>query len=123
MYNTEDLEKKAIEAIEKNKLMFIEECVAFLPCAKSTFYEHFPAESDGYKRIFEEIEKVRVLTKATLRGKWYQSKNATTQLALYKLIATKEEQRALSMNVHDIEGKIDGQLVITRRVIKGDSEN
>ncbi len=121
MYRTEKLLEKALKEIEKNKLMFIEEVVSFLPCSKPTFYEHFPVGSDDYKRIVEEIEKNRVLTKASLRAKWYRGENATTSLALYKLLATPEEQKALSMNTHNVEGKLDGSIEIIRRVI-GKSE-
>ena len=39
-YKTEELEIKSLEAIEKHKLFFIEDVVAFLPCTKTTFYEH-----------------------------------------------------------------------------------
>ena len=39
-YKTEELETKSLEAIEKHKLFFIEDVVAFLPCSKKTFYEY-----------------------------------------------------------------------------------
>jgi len=39
-YKTEELEKKSLEAIDKHKLFFIEDVVAFLPCDKTTFYNH-----------------------------------------------------------------------------------
>ena len=50
-YKTEDLERLAVDAIQKNRLIFIEDIVAYLPCSKSTFYEHFPNESDLYKKL------------------------------------------------------------------------
>jgi hypothetical protein len=34
--------QQAKEVIIKNKLFFLEDIVAFLPCASSTFYEFFP---------------------------------------------------------------------------------
>jgi hypothetical protein len=37
-----------------------------------------------------------------LRKKWYDNNNATTQIALYRLLATKEENEALSLNKQDI---------------------
>ena len=45
-YDTKELFEKAIEQIKKHKLFFIEDIIAFLPCRKSTFYEHFPNDSD-----------------------------------------------------------------------------
>ena len=97
-YKTEDLFNTAIEQIKKNKLFFIEDIIAFLPCRKSTFYEHFPNDSDYYKRMFEELETNRVELKVSMRSKWYKSNAPALQMALMKLIATPEELRKLSMN-------------------------
>lgn len=97
-YNTEDLFNTAIEQIKKNKLFFIEDIIAFMPCAKSTFYEHFPNESNYYKKMFEELEKNRTELKVSMRSKWYKSSAPALQMALMKLIATPEELRKLSMN-------------------------
>lgn len=100
-YNTEDLFNKGMQAIEKHKLFFIEDIIAFLPCRKSTFYEHFPNETDYYKRMFEALEKNRTEIKTSLRSKWYKSNSAPLQLALYKLIANPEEHKALQMQYND----------------------
>jgi len=96
-YKTEDLFNTAIEKIKKNKLFFIEDIIAFLPCRKSTFYEHFPNDSDYYKRMFEELERNRTELKVSMRSKWYTSNAPALQMALMKLIATPEELRKLSM--------------------------
>ena len=109
-YNTEDLFNTAIEQIKKHKLFFIEDIIAFLPCRKSTFYEHFPNDSDYYKRMFEELEQNRTELKVSMRSKWYKSNAPALQMALMKLIATPEELRKLSMqynennNTHKVEG-------------------
>ena len=96
-YKTEDLFNTAIEQIKKNKLFFIEDIIAFLPCRKSTFYEHFPNDSDYYKRMFEELETNRVELKVSMRSKWYKSNAPALQMALMKLIASPEELKKLSM--------------------------
>lgn len=101
-YKTEDLFNTAIEQIKKNKLFFIEDIIAFLPCRKSTFYEHFPNDSDYYKRMFEELEQNRTELKVSMRSKWYKSNAPALQMALMKLIATPEELRKLSMNHTDV---------------------
>jgi hypothetical protein len=111
-YITEDLFKKAKEAIEKHKLFFIEDIVAFLPCGKTAFYEHFPNESNDYKILFELLEKNRIEIKTSLRSKWYKSNASALQLALYKLIATPEEHRALQMNYTD--ATIDDKRIIPK---------
>ena len=96
-YNTEDLFNTAIEQIKKHKLFFIEDIIAFLPCRKSTFYEHFPNDSDYYKRMFEELEKNRTELKVSMRSKWYKSNAPALQMALMKLICTDEERKKLAM--------------------------
>jgi hypothetical protein len=96
-YNTEELFKTAIEQIKKNRLIFIEDIIAFLPCRKSTFYEHFPNDSDYYKRMFEELEQNRTELKVSMRSKWYKSNSPALQMALMKLIGNQEELRRLSM--------------------------
>ena len=101
-YKTEDLFNTAIEQIKKNKLFFIEDIIAYLPCRKSTFYEHFSNESDYYKRMFEELETNRVELKVSMRSKWYKSNAPALQMALMKLICTDEERKKLSMTQTDI---------------------
>ena len=105
-YKTEDLFNTAIEQIKKNKLFFIEDIIAYLPCRKSTFYEHFSNESDYYKRMFEELEKNRTELKVSMRSKWYKSNAPALQMALMKLIATPEELRKLSMN-HQVTEEVE----------------
>jgi hypothetical protein len=95
-YKTEDLFNTAIEQIKKHKLFFIEDIIAFLPCRKSTFYEHFPNDSDSYKKMFEELELNRTQLKVALRNKWYNGNNPLTQMALYKLIGTEEEYHRIA---------------------------
>lgn len=101
-YKTEDLFNTAIEQIKKNKLFFIEDVIAFLPCRKSTFYEHFPNDSDNYKSMFEELEQNRIELKVSMRSKWYKSNAPALQMALMKLICTDEERKKLAMNHTDI---------------------
>ena len=102
-YKTEDLLKTAKEAIIKNRLIFIEDIIAFLPCHKSTFYEHFPNESDNYKTMFDMLETNRTTLKVSMRSKWYTSNAPALQMALMKLIATPEELKKLSMQFVESE--------------------
>lgn len=109
-YNTEELFNKGMEAIEKHKLFFIEDIIAFLPCRKSTFYEHFPNDSDYYKKMFEALEKNRTELKVSMRSKWYKSNAPALQMALMKLICNDEERKKLSMqyteNTIDVKDKL-----------------
>jgi hypothetical protein len=105
-YKTEDLFNTAMDQINKNKLFFIEDIIAFMPCAKSTFYEHFPNDSNYYKKMFEELEKNRTELKVSMRSKWYKSNAPALQMALMKLIASPEELRKLSMN-HQVTEEVE----------------
>jgi hypothetical protein len=93
-YKTEELERLSLEAINKHKLFFIEDIVAYLPCDKTTFYAHKLHESNSIK---EALTEVKVNLKVNMRSKWYRSENPTLQLALMKLVSTDEELRKLSM--------------------------
>ena len=101
-YNTATLKKQALEAIEKHKLFFIEDVVAFLPCGKTAFYEHFANETNDRKDIDELLERNRIEVKTSMRSKWYKSEAPALQLSLYKLIATTDERNALSMSKVDV---------------------
>ena len=39
-YDRKKIFEQAKEAITKHKLIFMDDIVSFLPCRKSTFYEH-----------------------------------------------------------------------------------
>lgn len=125
-YNTADLFTQAIAIVQERKLFFVEDLVVYLPCSKPTFYQHFPPESNELNAIKEELEKNRVAIKMAMRKKWYDSDNATLQVALMKLICTDDERKALSPSYVDkTELSVNGNATtfnITRRVI-GDSED
>lgn len=113
MYDTADLEKQALEAITKKKLVFVEEVVSFLPCDKTTFYAHKLHESNAIK---EAIEKNKVDKKLGLRDKMYKAENPTAWVALYKLLGTEEEAERLNGSKQKIEHA--GEVTTNYRVIK-----
>jgi hypothetical protein len=100
-YNYIDLEKQSLEAIEKHKLFFITDVVAYLPCSSSTFYDYKLEKSETIK---EALTKVKTELKVSMRSKWYKSQNATLQMGLMKLLSTDEEIKKLSMNTNVHEG-------------------
>lgn len=87
-YKTSELEAKALEVIKKNRLVFIHEVASFMNIGRETFYTHELDKSNSIKQALEENKNT---IKAGLRKKWYESENATVQIALYKLIGTNEE--------------------------------
>ena len=96
-YDRVKIFEQAKEVIVKHKLFFIEDIVSFLPCAKPTFYDMFPPDSNELNELKELLEQNRVTLKVSMRSKWYTSNAPALQMALMKLIASPEELRRLSM--------------------------
>jgi hypothetical protein len=102
-YKYSELEKQALEAIEKHKLFFIADVTSYLPCSMGTFYDFKLQESEAIK---EALTKVKTDIKVSMRSKWYKSDNPTLQMGLMKLISTDEELRKLSMQ-HNANEEIE----------------
>ena len=98
-YDKQKIFDQAKEMIVKHKLFFIDDIIAFLPIAKSTFYEWKMEQSDELKGL---LETNRTELKVSMRSKWYKSNAPALQMALMKLIATPEELKKLSMN-HNVQ--------------------
>ena len=104
-YDTTILKAKAIEAIEKNKLIFVEDICAYIGINKTTYYLHFPVDSNDNNELSELLEKNKIALKVGMRKKWYDSENATMQMALYKLCSTDIEHKKLQQNYTDVTSK------------------
>lgn len=100
-YDKKKIFEQAKEVIVKNKLFFIEDIVAFLPCGKTTFYEFFPPDTNEMNELKGLLETNRTELKVSMRSKWYKSNAPALQMALMKLIATPEELKKLSMQYND----------------------
>jgi hypothetical protein len=100
-YDTAILKQKAIDAIEKNKLIFVEDICAYIGVSKPCFYDHFRPDSNDFNELSEMLEKNKIALKVGMRKKWYDSENATMQMALYKLCSTAEEHKKLQQNYVD----------------------
>ena len=98
--DTEQMESECIEAIEANKLTFINEIFAFVPFCSSTFYDKGLEKSESIKRL---LDKHRISTKIKLKKRWEDSENATLQIGLYKLIGTTDEVHRLSGTRQEID--------------------
>jgi len=101
-YDKEKIFEQSKEVIVKNKLFFVDDIVAYLPCSNSTFYEFFPANSEELDELKELLNLNRTELKVSMRSKWYKSNSPALQMALMKLIATPEELKKLSMNYTDV---------------------
>ncbi len=104
-YDKNKIFEQAKEVTIKNKLFFIEDIVAFLPCSKNYFYDHFPPDSNEYDELKELLDSNRVELKVSMRSKWYKSNSPALQMALMKLISNETELRKLSMQAVQQESK------------------
>jgi hypothetical protein len=105
-YDKKKIFEQAKEVTVKNKLFFIEDIVAFLPCDKTTFYRFFEPDCNEYNELKALLETNRTTLKVSMRSKWYTSNAPALQMALMKLIATPEELRKLSMN-HQVTEEVE----------------
>lgn len=87
------LEKQCLELIIENSIIFIDEIFIYAEVMPSAFFETGLLDSVILK---DAIEINRAKLKRDLRTKWFESTNATLNAALYKLVCTEEEKRALS---------------------------
>ena len=107
-FDRDKLYQQAQTAITENNLFFIEDVVAFIPCSKPTFYEHFPIGSNELNNLKDLLEQNKIRTKSAIRAKLYKSPKASELLALYRLICTPEERKMLNQNYIELTGK-DGK--------------
>ena len=103
-YKTANIEKEALEVIKKHKLVFMHEVSTFLKCSKATIYNHKIEQLDTIK---EALEANKINLKMGLRKKWYDSDNASVQIALYKLIGTDQESDRINSQKTNIGGGIE----------------
>lgn len=120
-YDKNKIFEQAKEAIVKNKLFFIEDIVAFLPCDKTTFYRFFEVNCNEYNELKDLLETNRTELKVSMRSKWYKSNAPALQMALMKLICTDEERKMLSMTHSDITS--NGEKLIPPLIIDWNGSN
>jgi hypothetical protein len=111
-YNKQVLFDKAKEQIVSKRLIFVEEVVAFIGINKTTFYDHFPIDSNEINELKGLIEDNKITLKTSMRKKWYESENATLQMGLMKLICNEEERKRLSINYNESELTIREPIII-----------
>jgi hypothetical protein len=99
MVDIKKLEEKALKILEKkHDIYFFSDLCVELGYARQYLYDQgfSPDKNDTLKQALENNKKI---IKRGLRNKWYQNDNATTQVALYKLLADDEELSRLNNNI------------------------
>ena len=117
-YNTQDLEKEALEAIQENELVFFDEIANYVEPVIRTLYDHNLHEMQSIKNA---LKKNKLSVKKQLRDKWKKGDNATTQVALYKLLSDEYEFGKLSgqeVNHKNNGGSFNPESATTEELIK-----
>ena len=87
-------EKEILQVIKKNRLFVINDIFAYYKgCCSSTFYNN---EMEKLETIKTALEDNKVLTRQSLKNKWFNSDNATLQIALFKTICSEDEAHRLN---------------------------
>ena len=113
VFNYEKLKKKALAILEKKRdIYFFSDLAIELGMSRQYLYERgfSPDKDDALKEALENNKK---FIKRGLRVKWYNNDNATTQVALYKLLADDEELKRLNNNA-DINLTSDGLKIVVQ---------
>lgn len=105
-YDVADLEKKALAAIKRHKLVFASDVVAYLPCSEKTYYN---LELHQLQSIKEALDREKVSMKTKLRKRWLESDNPTLNVALYKLIGSEEEAHRLNGSRQQVDHTTKGE--------------
>ena len=116
MYKAED-KKKIYEQAKgiingDDNVLFLDDVIAELPISKPTFYKWFPKDSDKYGELLRLINSNRVKVKRYIRLKLRISGKASELLALYRMICTDEERKAIAQNYVDINGNVNSKIEI-----------
>jgi len=107
-YKTSELEKQTLKLIEENKYLFtIQDVVSKLPCCSATFYNH---KLEDLETIKKALDQNKINLKLKIRKRWDESDNPTTDITLYKLIATEDELDRLTSQKATVEHK--GKIII-----------
>lgn len=110
-YDKAKIFEQAKQVISEHNLFFIEDIVAWLPISKPTFYEYFPVDSNELNTLKNMVADNKIKTKSGIRAKLYKEKG-TSLIALYKMICTDDERKALSLTYQESKHEITGQMVI-----------
>lgn len=121
-YDRKKIFEQAKEQIVSKRLIFVEEVVAFLPISKESFYTFYPIGSDEFDELKGLIENNKISLKTSMRKKWYDSENATLQMALMKLLSSQEEHRKLSQQYIESNNTNISEIKLTDAVGDTDPE-
>ena len=115
-YDINKVIKDCIKAIEKHKVVFFEELVAYIPVSKGYLYKNKLHENEDIKSL---MGKNRTNVKAYLREQWRESKSPIERIALYKLLSTKDEHQKISG--YQVDHTTDGKEIKQIQLVYNDN--
>ena len=79
-----------------DKILFLQDVYQSLGVGATTFYRWFPKDSEGYNKIVETLDFNKTSTKQMIRDRLLNCKTPVGLIALYRLLGTPEERKALN---------------------------
>ena len=96
-YDREKKYKQALKVIKDKQLYIIDEVAVLIGISRPTFYDWFPIDSNKLNTIKEALEENKINIKSEIREKLRNGDKAAELIALYKLLSSNDERKALSM--------------------------
>lgn len=115
MRDSDKLFADVMEAIKSNNIWTISEIPSFVGVSKPTLYNHFPAGSERWDAIQEALDDNKMKSRVSLRAAMFKKKDPSCLIALYKMVATPDERKALAS--HFLETSTDKLKPLEIRVI------
>jgi hypothetical protein len=108
-YSTKELEEAALKVIKKERLVLVDEIIAFMPCCYATYYNHEIEKLDSIKTA---VRKNKVSIKHKLRTAWESDGSSAERIALYKILGSEDERNALNgSNKEQGSGKVQVEII------------
>ena len=96
MYDKKKLHTAICDAIKENEICFLSDIPNYIGCSTRTIYNLFPVGGEDMEQIDELIDNQKAKKRVMLRKMLLKNGDSKALLALYRLVATPEERRALS---------------------------
>lgn len=104
--------KKKIQSCDY--IYFLDSAIAYSPICSSTFYEWFPVDSDERKELDVLLEANKLKKKDDIRRKLAEGDKAAELLALYRMICTDEERKAIATNYNKTDVTSNGKSIVVK---------
>ena len=105
MRDTDKLFADVMAAIKAHNIWTISEVPCFVGVSRPTLYNHFPVGSERLDAIQAALDENKMKSRVSLRNAMFKKKDPSCLIALYKMVATPDERKALAS--HFLETSTD----------------